>query len=86
MPRYDSFIVRIWSDGGRCIHGYVVHVATKRRTPFRALARLPAIIQAQLRAPHPTAGPAEQAEGTPDTPELEEPQDAVDAEQPEGAG
>jgi hypothetical protein len=48
MPRYDSFIVRTWSHGGELLHGYIVHVATKRQVAFTTLLHIPDFIQGQL--------------------------------------
>ena len=48
MPRYDSFIMRTWSDGGRLLHGYIVHLATKRQVAFTTLQRIPDFVQGQI--------------------------------------
>jgi hypothetical protein len=48
MPRYDSFVVRTWSHGGRLIHGYVMHVASQRQMAFTALERIPDFVQGLL--------------------------------------
>ena len=63
MPRYDSFIMRTWSDGGKLLHGYIVHVATNQQLRFTTLRRIPGFIQGQLR----TDGLREGAEGHQDS-------------------
>jgi hypothetical protein len=48
MSRYDSFILRIWSEAGLCIHGYVTHVASAERAPFVTLDRMTEIVQERI--------------------------------------
>jgi hypothetical protein len=48
MARYDSFILRIWSEAGLCIHGYVTHVTSAERTPFATLDRMTEIVQERI--------------------------------------
>jgi hypothetical protein len=40
MSTYNSFIVRIWSNGGRALHGRIQHVTTREQRDFRDLTQV----------------------------------------------
>ena len=37
MPQYNSFVVRVWSENSRILHGEIVHVATQEKMRFSSL-------------------------------------------------
>ncbi len=51
MSHYDTFIVRIWSNGGRALHGRIQHVSTSDQRDFRDLRRVLDFIRGHLRRP-----------------------------------
>ncbi len=55
MSAYDTFIVRIWSDGDDGMHGRVSHVASQEQRDFRDLDRMVDFILETIRRPGPPA-------------------------------
>ena len=49
MSHYDTFIVRIWSNGGHALHGRIQHVATSQQLDFRDLNLVLKFIVERLR-------------------------------------
>lgn len=40
MPHYETFIVRIWSNGDHGLHGRIRHVASQEERDFPDLGRI----------------------------------------------
>jgi hypothetical protein len=49
MPRYDTFIVRIWSVENHAIHGRIRHIGSLAECDFRDLERMLQFVRESLR-------------------------------------